>query len=225
MVPQNQRQKDQRCDRSAQHQRVATRVWMLTLLAVACSYLIAVGRLEPPPFQSDAAQGALLVVAATALYAVATLVGKALLDKVPPLTLVWLRFTLALPVLFLFFGREAMAAIPTLSSQDVLWLIWMGSVSSGLTFVFYYKGMQASTAILASVMTLLGPVTGITLSILVLDEHFTALQVVGIVGLLIIVYFLSSASIQPAQYGETDSLRGWARTSADPGEPAPSGEQ
>ena len=66
------------------HQRVATRVWGLTLLAVACSYLIAVGRLEPPPFQSDAAQGALLVVAATALYAVATLVGKALLDKVPP---------------------------------------------------------------------------------------------------------------------------------------------
>ena len=207
------------------HQRVALRVWVLTLLAVACSYLIAVGRLEPPPFQSDAAQGALLVVAATALYAVATLVGKALLDKVPPLTLVWLRFSLALPVLFLFFGREAMAAIPTLSSQDVLWLVWMGSVSSGLTFVFYYKGMQASNAILASVMTLLGPVTGITLSILVLDEHFTALQVVGIVGLLVIVYFLSSASIQPVERSETDSRRRWASAAGEPGEPAPSSER
>ncbi len=151
--------------------------------------------------------------------------GKQLLDKVPPLTLVWLRFSLALPVLFLFFGREAMAAIPTLSSQDLMWLIWMGSVSSGLTFVFYYKGMQASTAILASVMTLLGPVTGITLSILVLDEHFTALQVVGIVGLLIIVYFLSSASTQPVQPNETDSRRSLAGAPAEPGEPAPSGER
>ena len=113
------------------HQRVAAPVWVLTLLAVACSYLIAVGRLEPPPLQSDAAQGALLVVAATALYAVATLVGKALLDKVPPLTLVWLRFTLALPVLFLFFGREAMAVIPTLSTQDVLWLTGWGVYHRG----------------------------------------------------------------------------------------------
>ena len=207
------------------HQRVALRVWVLTLLAVACSYLIAVGRLEPPPFQSDAAQGALLVVAATALYAVATIVGKQLLDKVPPLTLVWMRFSLALPVLFLFFGREAMATIPTLSSQDLMWLIWMGSVSSGLTFVFYYKGMQASNAILASVMTLLGPVTGITLSILVLDEHFTALQVVGIVGLLVIVYFLSSASIQPPERSEIDSRRRWASAACEPGEPAPLSEQ
>ena len=81
---------------------------------------------------------------------------------------------------------------------------WMGSVSSGLTFVLLqgHAGLHRHPC---QRQTLLGPVTGIALSILVLDEHFTALQVVGIAGLLVIVYFLSSASIQPVQYDETNS--------------------
>jgi drug/metabolite transporter (DMT)-like permease len=206
-------------------QHVAPRVWLLTVLAVACSYLIAAGQLAPPPLQSDAAQGALLVLAATALYAVATLLGKGLLDKIPPLTLVWLRFSLALPVLVLLFGAQAAAAIPALKGQDIVWLVWMGSVSSGLTFVFYYKGMQASNAILASVMTLLGPVTGLALSVFLLHESFNAVQVIGIAGLLSTVYFLSTAEIEQAPRKATDPRRAWQDGAADPAGPTPSSEQ
>lgn len=199
------------------HQRVALRVWLLTLVAVACSYLIAIGQLEPPPLHSNAAQGALLVLAATALYAVATLLGKVLLHKVAPLTLVWLRFSLALPVLLVLFGAETTAALPALKTEDLLWLVWMGSISSGLTFVFYYKGLQASNAILASVMTLLGPVTGLALSVFLLHETFTTWQVVGIAGLLITVYFLSTSNIQPTETKALRSRRGWTGVSTDVG--------
>jgi drug/metabolite transporter (DMT)-like permease len=44
-------------------QRVGRRVWLLTLLAVVCAYLIAVGQLQPPPLGSQTAQGVLLMLA------------------------------------------------------------------------------------------------------------------------------------------------------------------
>ncbi len=87
-------------------QHVGVRVWLLTLLAVACAYLIAVGQLQPPPLGSQTAQGVLLMLASTGLFAWATLLGKALLDKVSPLTLVWLRFSLAVPLLAVLFGQD-----------------------------------------------------------------------------------------------------------------------
>jgi drug/metabolite transporter (DMT)-like permease len=179
----------------ALRQRIALRVWLLTLVAVACAYLIAVGQLEPPPRDSSTARGTLLMLASTALFAWATLLGKALLDKVSPLALVWLRFGLALPLLAALFGREAMAAAPQLSGQNWFWLLWMGGISSGLAYVFYYKGLQGSNVVIASVVTLLGPVVGVTLSVVLLNERFSAVQVAGIVGLLVTMYFLSTSNL------------------------------
>jgi drug/metabolite transporter (DMT)-like permease len=176
-------------------QRVTRRVWLLTLLAVVCAYLVAVGRLQPPALSSATARGALLMLASTVLFAWATLLGKALLDRVAPLALVWLRFSLAVPLLAVLFGQEALAAAPLLSLQNWFWLLWMGGISSGLAYVFYYKGLQGSNVIIASVVTLLGPVVGVTLSVLLLDESFSALQVVGIAGLLATVYFLSTSNL------------------------------
>lgn len=178
-------------------QRIAMRVWLLTLAAVFFAYLIAVGHLEPPPLDSQATQGALLMLASTALYAGATLLGKALLDKVSPLVLVWLRFSLALPLLLVFFGRQSLAVGLLLHAPDWFWLLWMGGISSGLAYVFYYKGLQASNAVIASIIILLGPVTGVTLSVLLLHEHFTSLQVAGIAGLLVTMVFLSTSDLMP----------------------------
>jgi len=178
-------------------QRVGLRVWLLTLLAVVCAYLIAVGQLQPPPLGSQTARGVLLMMASTALFAWATLLGKALLDKVSPLVLVWLRFSLALPLLAMLFGQEALVAARQLDLQNWFWLLWMGGISSGLAYVFYYKGLRGSNVVIASVATLLGPVIGVTLSVLLLHESFTAVQVAGIAGLLVTVYFLSTSNLWP----------------------------
>ena len=189
-------------------QRVGVRVWLLTLMAVACAYLIAVGQLQPPPLGSQTAQGVLLMLASTALFAWATLLGKALLDKVSPLSLVWLRFSLAVPLLAVLFGQEALVAASQLSLQNWFWFLWMGGISSGLAYVFYYKGLQGSNVIIASVVTLLGPVIGVTLSVLLLHESFTPVQVAGIVGLLVTVYFLSTSDLwsddPPVAVGQVD---------------------
>lgn len=179
-------------------QRVPARVWLLTAVAVLCAYLIAVGRLLPPAPGSGTAQGVLLMLASTVLFAWATLLGKSLLDKVPPLVLVWLRFSLALPLLLALYGREALAAVPQLAAPNWFWLFWMGGISSGLAYVFFYRGLQWSSPIIASVVTLLGPVVGVTLSVVLLQESFSAVQVAGIVGLLVTVYLLSTLDLGPS---------------------------
>ncbi len=93
------------------------------------------------------------------------------------------------------FLTDALAAAPLLSLQNWFWLLWMGGISSGLAYVFYYKGLQGSNVINGSVVTLLGPVVGVTLSVLLLDESLSALQVVGIAGLLATVYLLSTSNL------------------------------
>lgn len=189
-------------------QRVGLRVWLLTIVAVVCAYLIAVGQLQPPPLGSRTARGVLLMLASTALFAWATLLGKVLLDKVAPLVLVWLRFSLALPLLAVLFGQEALVAASQLELQKWFWLLWMGGISSGLAYVFYYKGLRGSNVVIASVATLLGPVVGVTLSVLLLHESFTAVQIAGIAGLLVTVYFLSTSDLwlvgQPVAAGQVD---------------------
>lgn len=57
-----------------------------------------------------------------------------------------------------------------------------GGISLGLAYVFYYKGLQGSNVVIASVVTLLGPVIGVTLSLLLLDESSTAVQVTVSLG-------------------------------------------
>lgn len=72
-----------------------------------------------------------------------------------------------------------------------------GGISSGLVFVFYYKGLEGLNAVIARLVTPLGPVTGVTLSVLLLDEQFSPLQVATIAGLLATMYFLSNADLGP----------------------------
>ncbi len=127
-------------------QRVALRVWLLTAAAVACAYLIAVGQLQPPPLDSSTTRGVLLMLASTVLFAWATLLGKSLLEKTPPLVLVWLRFSLALPLLMALYGREALAAAPQLAAQNWFWLFWMGGISSGLAYVVQPDHRQRGNA-------------------------------------------------------------------------------
>lgn len=74
----------------------------------------------------------------------------------------------------------------------------MGSISPGLAHVFYYRGLQVSNPIVGSVMTLLGPVTSLTSSVVLLHEQFNLLQLASIVGLLTTVSFLSRANLTSA---------------------------
>lgn len=99
------------------------------------------------------------------------------------------------------------------TAENWFWLLWMGGISSGLAYVFYYKGLQWSSPIIASVVTLLGPVVGVTLSVALLDESFTVVQVAGIIGLLVTGYFLSTLDLglsgrpaaQPSEQAHTAS--------------------
>lgn len=71
-----------------------------------------------------------------------------------------------------------------------------GGISSGIAYAFYYKGLQRSSLIIAGVMTLLGPVVGGTLSILLLRETFTVVQVAGMAGLLATVCLSATSSLR-----------------------------
>lgn len=57
------------------------------------------------------------------------------------------------------------------SQQNALRLLSMGSISSGLAYVSYYRGLQASNTLVASVLAPPGPVTRPTPNVLLLPNR------------------------------------------------------
>jgi drug/metabolite transporter (DMT)-like permease len=177
------------------HQPITLYIWPFLLIAIACSYIIVTGgAISPLTLGPETTRGIMLTLAGTVLWAVATFVGKALLTKVSPILLVWLRFSLALGGLLLCHGSN-FSLLLTLTPGDLFWLSYLGIVSTGLAYIFYYKGLAASSPILASIIQLLGPVVGLPISFLLLNEQLSYLQLGGAVGLLASLYVLTLLTV------------------------------
>lgn len=85
-------------------------------------------------------------------------------------------------------------------------VVAIGGISSGLAYVFYCKDVQASSAVIASII-LLDPVTGVILSARLLHGHYAGLQVAGIAGLLVTTVYLSTSDLMPRPTKQSQSQR------------------
>jgi drug/metabolite transporter (DMT)-like permease len=79
-----------------------------------------------------------------------------------------------------------------LDSRNIWPLLYLGVFCSGLTFVFYYKGMSLTSTNVGSIVFFLKPVLSTILAVIVLHEILTVRFLVGagliIVGSVLMVY-------------------------------------
>lgn len=118
-------------------------------------------------------------------------VAKVTLQEFPPLTLAFLRFAFASILIAPFFWAETKKV--KIEKIDIPKLIIIGILIITLNIVFFFEGITRTTAINASVLTLIIPIISVILGWKFLQESVGWINILGLltglIGAMIIVQF------------------------------------
>ncbi|WP_404409510.1 EamA family transporter [Jeotgalibacillus malaysiensis] len=92
-------------------------------------------------------------------------------------------------ILFLITDQQQVAKAVT--SGDIGWFILLGVLGGGISFILYVIGIRHTTATTASMVAMVEPVTASLFGVLLLGDHLTILQTLGMVLVLSTVTVLS----------------------------------
>ncbi|SES17193.1 Threonine/homoserine efflux transporter RhtA [Gracilibacillus ureilyticus] len=106
----------------------------------------------------------------------------------PQTTLTIAFFALCL-ILFLFVDKDEAAA--ALMSADLGWFLLLGVLGAGISFIFYVIGIQRTAPTTASMVAMVEPVTASLFGVLVMGDHLTILQLLGMALILFTITLLS----------------------------------
>jgi drug/metabolite transporter, DME family len=102
------------------------------------------------------------------------------------LTIAFFSFCL---ILFLFTDKGEAAAV--LASTDIGWFLLLGILGAGLSFILYVTGIRLTTPTNASMVAMVEPVTASLFGVLVIGDHLTRIQILGMVVILVTITVLS----------------------------------
>jgi len=133
--------------------------------------------------------GLLLALGSATGYALVAIASRAIAREAHPLTSMTVGF-----------GVGSLALLPALllegasfSFSPAAWtlLLYLGIVPSALAYVLFTIGMRTTVATVASLVTLIEPLTAATLAWLLFDEQLGPLALVGAALLLMVVFLLT----------------------------------
>lgn len=101
----------------------------------------------------------------------------------PPVgALVLTSWQLSVGGMFLLPLALSVETLPTtISLTNILGYVWLGLIGTGLTYVFWLRGVMRMSASAVTGFSLLSPLSATVLGILVLGQHLTLLQSVGMI--------------------------------------------
>ena len=106
----------------------------------------------------------------------------------PQTTLTIAFFSLCL-ILFLFADKDEAAAVVT--SSDIGWFLLLGIVGAGISFILYVIGIRRTAPTTASMVAMVEPVTASIFGVLIIGDHLTAIQLLGMMVILVTITVLS----------------------------------
>jgi drug/metabolite transporter (DMT)-like permease len=160
-------------------ERVRPRYFWFLAAALLGSYLLVLD--DPGSVLPSNATAPLLAIAAAVLWALGTVLGKFLGDKLNPNELTAVRFATGLPIaaaLLLTRGGDG----PFLAAgwDDAPWLIALALVPGLIALLLYYRGLERTTASTATLAELSFPATALILNAIAFGVHLGAVQVLGL---------------------------------------------
>lgn len=102
------------------------------------------------------------------------------------LTIAFFSFCL---LLFLFTDNKEVAAVVT--SSDIGWFLLLGLIGAGISFILYLIGIRWTAASTASMVAMVEPVTASLFGVLLLGDHLTSIQILGMALILLTITVLS----------------------------------
>jgi DME family drug/metabolite transporter len=169
-------------------ERPTRRLAFAASLAI-CGTMLLISPAEGAVQGDETVFGLVLALGSAAGYALVAIVSRAIAREAHPLTSMTVGF-----------GVGALALLPALllegahfSFSPEAWalLLYLGIVPSALAYVLFTIGMRTTVATVASLVTLIEPLTAAALAWLLFDEQLGPLALVGAVLLLGAVFLLT----------------------------------
>ncbi|HYP49943.1 MAG TPA: EamA family transporter, partial [Pyrinomonadaceae bacterium] len=170
---------------------------------------IGVGMIVISPSASFDAVGLTAAFAATTAMAIGTVLTKRWGQPVTPLVFTSWQLVagglILLPLAFLIEGLP-----PTLSSINISGYLYLGLIGTGLAYAIWLRGVKHLNASTVTFLTLLSPISAMTIDFLVLDRTLTIIQIIGavlVLGAIIAAQIKNKNSTESAnrkgqEYGE-----------------------
>jgi drug/metabolite transporter (DMT)-like permease len=130
----------------------------------------------------------LYALAAAVLWALGTVLGRYLTQKLPFQHVATLRFAFGLPasaVALLVLGGPAFA-----SAHDSLWIVILAVVTGAIALFLYYYGLRTTPAVAATLAELAFPITAAIVGYLAFDATLTSTQWLGVAITSVVVALL-----------------------------------
>lgn len=118
------------------------------------------------------------LIIAHVIWGINTVVAKVTLQEFPPMTLAFLRFSLATIFLIPFFLAETKKV--KINSKDVPKLTLVGILIITLNIAFFFEGLSRTSVVSASVLTLTVPIFSVLLGWIFLKEKIYTANLAGI---------------------------------------------
>jgi len=156
------------------------RFWVRLVLGILAGYLISFGaRFEPFAAAEAETAGAILALAAAALWAASTVLGRFALRSLSSPALTALRIIVAAPLLAALAGSQALPLVNRLDARQAISLLLMALVPGLAALLIYYRGLSQTRASLAAVAELSYPATATLLNWVFLGARVSAAQLAG----------------------------------------------
>ncbi len=177
-------------------EKLTIRYWEWAVTAIVGAYLISFPDVKPQLFPGEQFNPNIIGVGYALLAAVfwgaSTVFGKFVLTKTDFKMMTGLRFSVAF--LFLLLFNVLTRSIPPLSRVDLAdWVyIVIISVTSGVVAIFvYYKGLENTTASVATIAELGFPMAAVIVNWVFIDATLVPVQFVGMAVLVFAIYRLT----------------------------------
>lgn len=124
-------------------------------------------------------KGILYAVSAALIWAFLAISLKVSLDFVPPMTIVWIRFTIAFLLLWAVLFIKDRAALKVIKKPPVYAIV--AAIALGANYVGYIKGLQLTSPSNAQIIIQLAPLLLILVGLIVYKEKINLVQGLGFI--------------------------------------------
>ncbi|WIK93967.1 DMT family transporter [Bacillus bombysepticus] len=137
--------------------------------------------------------GAICLSLAASIWGGMYVVSKYVLDFIPPLTLVWLRFIIAFVVLYgiLKLAEKKQKKKVNIRKKDWLLFVWIGFIGYFISITCQFIGTKLSDAHTGSLVTSATPAFMVIFAALILKEKLTARRllstIIATIGVIIVI--------------------------------------
>ncbi|PWN75493.1 EamA family transporter [Bacillus cereus] len=137
--------------------------------------------------------GAICLSLAASIWGGMYVVSKYVLDFIPPLTLVWLRFIIAFVVLYMILkiAEKKQKKTVTIRKKDWLLFAWIGFIGYFISITCQFIGTKLSDAHTGSLVTSATPAFMVIFAAIILKEKLTAHRllstIIATIGVIIVI--------------------------------------